>query len=1424
MEIKKKEAIAVTGMGCRFPGAPSPEAFWKLLKNGIDAVKEVPADRWNARHFYDENDLVKGKAISKWGGFIDGPELFDPAFFGIPPAEAKYMDPQQRLLLEVVWETLENGGYVPSSLGGGNIGVFVGNFGADYQIIQRQDLSGMLVSNFSATGSSSAMLANRVSYTFDFRGPSLAVDTACSSSLTSVHLACESLLSGQCDMALAGGVQLLLSPDDFIAESKGGFLSPTGRCRAFSEDADGYVRGEGAGMLALKRLKDAERDGDRIDGVILASGLNQDGKSAGITAPAGRAQAMLMREVCGKAGIRQQDVHYVEAHGTGTRLGDITEINSIGQVYGRQTEAPIYVGSVKTNIGHAEAVSGIAGLMKALLSIRYGKIPAHLHLKQPRKSVPLDQYGIRIPTETQDWNQPPEQRIAAVNAFGYGGSNAHIILSGIADGKPLPQKTDGPYVLPLSGKTEKAMQVLFETYKDFDFSSCSLDDLCYTAAAGREHHRCRAALIFDKEESLKELLQNQALASGQILGEGTGGRFREAEELAERYVCGEDCAWEEFYPQGKPVSIPTYCFQRIACWNESRAVRSQRLWETEGELIGRRVDGGLPQWEQEVRLCTMPYLKGHRVQNQCLYPGAAFVLTMLEAGQQIYGFKNPGASEVRFEKMMAVETSFPLKYYTSLDPESGACRICGGVGGGAPALCAAGTIKRAGRKHTRADFAEWKASLSGYCKKEELYDLLAEEGFQYAGDFQGIEEAWYGEDQCLARISVESGERWQPFELDCCFQSMLAAELASPGGDEAGFQYPSKIGACSLGAKPGDCIYAYASLVERTETATVGQVELYGEDGAWIGQIRGFKKETPAALEGWLYEPIWKKAAFPAGDREKPAGQPQRWLVCPGDPELGECFQKTVAEKGVQVILASLQELEQSDSLLKNADEFLFFAGWDAEWQRLCDAALCQSSQGGISQKMWQELEEGCLDFLRLLQRLSSCETAPEFHLVLKKEEANPFTGHIKGLARTGILWECREFFKSMIQVEGKLAVQEICDRLAEHLLAGRGEKEILLAEDGNYLPGFQSLSLKQTVLKNQFDPEGIYLLAGAFGGVGRELALALADSGVRKMAFLTKSPLDAKREAFIRELDRRGIRVQAEIADVCKAEQLSSALKAVKKDGEIKGVIYAAGTLDDRLFSRVDRESFRFVYEAKVLGAWNLHTLLADQPLEHFILCSSASSFVPGMGQGSYSAANCGLDALAAWRRSRGLPALSINWGPWKAGMARDMEEDFQERGMEMIGPEMGRRLFEQLVCCDAGQVLAMKTDRKKMLAFMGTERSYLFHDMGEAGEDGADGRKLDWFVSRLRKARAEELDSMIRSAFKEAMGEILMLEPEELEEERTLSAMGMDSIDAFSLKVEINDSFGVQVLIDELMGGMSLADLLELLTRRVKKLIDAE
>jgi acyl transferase domain-containing protein len=507
----KTEPIAVVGLGCRWPGADSPDAFWRLLHDGVDAITDVPGGRWNVAAYFNADRDVAGTMYTRRGGFLSAVDGFDARFFEISPREAASIDPQHRLLLEVAWEALEHGGIAPDDLAGSATGVFVGVTTSDYGNLLVREGAAALDAYFS-TGNASNAAPGRLAHVLGLQGPCLAVDTACSSSLVAVHLACQSLRAGECDMALAGGINLMLAPEVTIALCRARMLAADGRCKTFDASADGYVRGEGCGVVVLKRRSDALATGSPVLALIRGSATNQDGATAGFTVPNGRAQEALIRRALANAGVEARHVDYLEAHGTGTPLGDPIEVQAAASVFGknRPADRPLLLGSVKTNIGHTEAAAGVAGLIKVVLALQHGAIPRHLNFHTHNPHICWSGLPVAVAAAHRAWPVREHPRMAAVSSFGASGTNAHVIVEQAPAAVPRsPAAPDRPlHILALSAKTEPALRQLagrfvadLAAHPDRRFA-----DVCFTANSGRAHLPVRLTITAATGEQAEQRL------------------------------------------------------------------------------------------------------------------------------------------------------------------------------------------------------------------------------------------------------------------------------------------------------------------------------------------------------------------------------------------------------------------------------------------------------------------------------------------------------------------------------------------------------------------------------------------------------------------------------------------------------------------------------------------------------------------------------------------------------------------------------------------------------------------------------------------------------------------------------------------------------------------------------------------------------
>ncbi|MGW7047357.1 amino acid adenylation domain-containing protein, partial [Streptomyces avermitilis] len=907
--------VAVIGMAGRLPGSLDLREFWDHLAAGDDLVGEIPADRWDWRDH--------PRSRSRWGGFAPDVDRFDAAFFGISPREAELMDPQQRLLLETVWQAVEDAGYRPSELAGKRVGVFIAVTNSDYQEVQRA--AGRATEGHTLTGAALSIVPNRVSYLLDLRGPSIAVDTACSGSLTAVHQACAALRDGTCDVAIAGGVSLILAPGVYEALSQGEMLSPDGRCKAFDSRADGYVRGEGAGVVVLKPHERAERDGDAVHAVIKAAALNHGGRTTSLTAPDPESQADLLVEAYQAAGVHPDTVGYIEAHGTGTALGDPIETTGLSTAFRRlrvgedapRGSAPCAIGSVKTNIGHLEAAAGIAGLFKVVLSMRHGTIPASLHFREKNPYLELDGGPFEVAATARPWPRPRDAhgaelpRRGGVSSFGFGGAGAHIVL----EEPPMPDTRDEPaaqQVFVLSARDGDALRRSAARLADhLGRQDVPAEDLAYTLQTGREPMPHRLAVVTDGTAALRAELtaylagRPSAVRTAQVTAPRTGDPGspdrRDLHALAAAWLHGADVDWRTLHEGAARhrVHLPAYPFAGPRHW----VAPGERPTEPGPRLHPTLLDANVSTFGEQRFAKTLTgeefFLRDHVVGGDLVLPGVAY----LEMGR-LSGELAAGGAPVRGVddlvwaapvRLASGHTGHPLLVRVTGDRSRAAFEVRG-TAEDAP-VHASGTLRfdDPGSRPAPIAPADVRARCTRVQAGADCYDGFVRLGFAYGPAFRVIEEIAEGPGEALATLRLPEPQRadagayaFHPSLLDAALQT--AGRLVPGAGDPAGPApyLPFSLGSVRLYAPLPERGYAYATPARRPAPAgsLAFDVALLDENGQVAATLESFTlralrptgtaratdtapapgmQAVPAVDVVHAFEPVWEAAPAPHG-------------------------------------------------------------------------------------------------------------------------------------------------------------------------------------------------------------------------------------------------------------------------------------------------------------------------------------------------------------------------------------------------------------------------------------------------------------------------------------------------------------------------------------------------------------------------------
>ena len=1374
LERSKNEPIAIIGVGCRFPGgADDPEKFWKLLHEGVDAIGEIPRDRWDIDKFYNAAQATPGKMYFRHGAFLKHIDQFDPHFFGISPREAMGMDPQHRMLLEVSWEALEHASIALDGLKCSRTGVYVGIGQNDYARLEMNCGDPARITAYSGTGNLLCFAPGRLSYILGLQGPNMAVDTACSSSLVAVHLACASLRNGESDLALAGGSHLVISPEISVFLSMTRAVAPDGRCKTFDASANGFARGEGCGMIVLKRLSDAIAAGDNVLALIRGTAVNHDGPGSGLTVPNEQAQELVIRQALANARVEPGLIRYVEAHGTGTSLGDPIEVNALAAALcaKRAPDRPLLIGSVKTNVGHLEAAAGIIGLIKVVLAMTHEEIPPHLHFKTPNPLIAWDKLPITVPVKPVPWQKGEEARFAGISSFGMSGVNAHVVLEDFREKAkasiPRQNKTSADthyHLFTLSAKTTEALRQLSGRYASHlsVHPGLSLEDICLTANKGRSHFSCRLSVVVATARELEEHLTAFHLgrtANGLFTGQdvyptGTITAFGnrtvrdELETLASTYVQDRTIDWTQFYrdTQARRIHLPPYLFQRERYWVEEPEVAQALAYP----LCGRRLQ--LP-FSREIRFESVfspdspPYMNDHRIFGKVIAPAASHVSMVLSGVKDAFGADSCLLEDVLFSQAIILSEGVSRTVqllFTPLESETFSFQLissnrqegteaAGQAGDGSWITHASGRVRLLKddekiRTNKMEAIDAIKGRLPTNVTDTDFYSELNAAGFGLGPSFQYGESFWKREDEILCRMkssrTLHHGADYQlyPGLLDTCFQLLSnfwevgVKELAK--GDD--LFVPFSIASMRFYGPPvqGRQLWCRAGIKKQAGATHQGhrnELQLFDETGQIFAVVSDFRfmkanKKTllissAKEVDGWLYETAWTKCKpLPS---QSPTGS-LRWLIFQGKDWLGEKLTNLLKKRGDQCITV----LPGTKYEATSADAFSINPFQPEDFHRLLREA---GTVHGIVHLWSLDIIEqtdpllGCGSALHLVQALAKTGWT-EFPRVwlatrgVKRVDAVPSIPEIAqspvwGLAgvirleHPEIRCVCVDLDPSISPSRTMQGADE-AQALSELMLSGTKEEQAAFRRNETYVPRLKRYRPQPHSERLLIHEKATYLITGGLGALGLQTALRLTDRGARYLVLIGRSNASELAQRTMYQLEQKGVHVHPVKADVSREDEISAVLKKIASDmPPLRGIIHAAGIIDDAVLIRQDMEKFTKVMSPKLKGAWNLHALTRDITLDFFVCFSSTASLFGSPGQGNYAAANAYLDALAHYRQAQGLPGLSINWGPWaEAGMAASLGEREQMRwgdyGMQTIAAEKGLDVLERLIARNSAQV----------------------------------------------------------------------------------------------------------------------------------------
>ena len=1451
LEIAEKgdtEPIAVVGMGCRFPGGvDNPDQYWQLLQDGRSGIVRVPSQRWDADAFYSDDNTVPGTICTIEGGFLTSwqPDEFDAEFFGISPREAAAMDPQQRLLLEVAWEALENAGIPPQTIRGTQTSVFVGQTAYDYMLKLVDRLRPQDYDAYIPFGNSPNFAAGRLSYFLGVRGPALVVDTACSSSLVSVHLACQSLRRRESDTALAAGVNLMLRPEANIALTRFGMLSPDGRCKSFDAGADGYVRSEGCGVVVLKRLGDALRDGDRVLAVVRGSAVNQDGASSGQTVPNGPAQQALLRQALGASRLQPADIDYIEAHGTGTALGDPIELDALSQIFSdRNGSAPLVLGSVKTNLGHLESAAGIAGFIKTVLSVQRGYIPRHLNFQRLTPHASEGASRFTIASQPMEWPGNGGPRRAGVSSFGASGTNAHVVIEQAPVVEVVERGPDPAVVtLVVSGKTPQriaSMAAVLAQWMAGAGAGVGLADVAHSLNHHRARHpRFATVCARDRGQAVAGL---QALAAGRpgdgVVGAHDGacapgtvfvysGQGSQWAGMG-RQLLADEPAFAAAVAELEPVFVQQVGFslQRVLGDGEpvSGDARVQpvimglqlaltELWRSYGVSPDAVIGHSMGEVSAAVVAGALSVAEGLRViavrsrlMSRLAGQGAVALLE-LDAGataELIAGYPRVSLA-VYSSPRQTVIAGPPVDVDAVMAVVAGQGRFARRVN---MEVASHNALMDPVLPELRAALADLRPAQPGI----PFVSTVAE------GPTPVLDaDYWVANVRRPVRLSqaiAAAGENHATF-VEISAHPTLTYAIT----ETLGQAHHHSVGTLW---RDGDDTLAFHTNLNATHTThpphTPHPVEPHPvlpttpwqHTRHWISPApvtRRVAGAGPARTGGvipaeWCCELTWPVRA--ATDSAATAQQP--WLVL-ADGCLGaEIARGLGGDCAVTVLAPSV--------LAEDADQAALTDALDGVSTVLYAPAVSSGQfDAGSGYRLF--------DAGRRLAALLAAMASPPRLVVLTRnaqplvegDRANPAHAVLWGLGRTLAL-EHPEIWGAVIDVDESVPVELAARYVLSEAPGDDGEDQVVYRAGVRHVPRLVRRNPPATAAA-ELDKDSCHLVIGATGNIGPHLIQQLADMGAVRIVAVSRNP-GSRLDELAQALSAKGTTLTTLAADASDPAAMGALFDRFGTDLPPLGGVYLAAygggpvTLDE-----MTDEDVGAMFGPKLDAVSLAHRLSLRQPVRQFVLFSSISGLLGSRWLGHYAATTTFLDTFAYARRAAGLPGTAINWGLWKS--LADSQNDQQRQvtlgsGLEPMPDEVAIQALWSATGHDAPvRSTVVAADWTRLATAYRTRASLHIvddllptdNDEFDMADDGDDWAGLDG----LRVLDASDAERIITDRLRSRVAAIMgYADYSAFDMAVPLIELGMDSLMAVRIRHASQVDFGIEPSVALLLGGASL------------------
>lgn len=1339
------DPIAVVGLAGQFPQSADATAFWDLLREGRSAITPIDPLRWDGETFFDTNPAKPNHTTSKWGGFIADVDQFDPHFFNLSHSEAALMDPQQRLCLMEGWRAFEDAGIAPDSLTGQKVGVFVGARPSDY--VYRAQQHDKDLTAFGLMGNDSAILSARIAYHLNLTGPCLTLDTACSSSLVALHLACQSIRAGDCDLALAGGAAVYSTPNLYITSSKLGMLSSDGKCHTFDNQANGFVPGECVAFVVLKRLSAAVADGNPIYGLIRGSGVNQDGKTNGITAPCKQSQRDLELTVYRSNNIDPKSITLVEAHGTGTKLGDPIEVRALTEAFGELDGNHNFcaLGSVKTNIGHAVAGAGIAGLIKALLALHHRQIPPSLNYEQPNEYIDFANSPFYVNKQLRDW-QSAEPRRAAISSFGFSGTNAHVVLEE-APTRPMQQPvTDGIYLVPISAQSPRALnnqlQRLANWLKQHD--GVALPSLAYTLGCGRTHFECRQLFVVRDVAQLRDQIVRVCA------GETPQSERHSAEVMAaaQAYLAGETVDFGRFFAT-KPakISLPAYAFDTQSFWLEAPHLTAKET-----------VRANDPRF----------HIQDHQVNGKAVLPGAVIAeLLRQSVGQstlQNLAWVRPCLPEdelhVRFDEQTR---QIDIGTYT-LDQFVVHAR-------------AQATNATPYNNDERLDLQAITRRCPHHLTNDAFYTAFATMGVQYGAAYRPILSLKHNATEVLAELqrpavcSPITPETWHPTLLDGAFQAVLALQI----GKEQAARLPVSVGRLTLlETLPDRCFVHVTTAATDTYNLTIADAQ-----GQVVASIEGFR-QISRVDEGETHLLTPRLVAQPIVSQQR---VPNALLLFAEKADEAFVAATRLQVPHCTVVWADNQfAVHEDGSISIRPNHAADYQHLVAQLNQPPDAIWhLWGQQPFAPEQIDAQLERTFYSVTALTQTLLARWSNRSIELLFVARE-QPLHQAVVGFARSLTQETASLTFRVVTYEADRPTVAQL---LAE---CGQPEAYIRYTEAERNSVRFEPLSSRETT--TSLRSGGAYVITGGAGGVGFVVAQHLARQWQARLALIGRSAPNEHIRQKLAALRGDGAQVIYLQADVTQSAEITTALQTVRNTfGQIHGVFHSAGIVRDRLLVSKERTEMQTVIAPKLHGTLNLVEATEADSLDFLALFSSIAAVIGNRGQCDYAFANQFVDAYAAWH-SRNI--ISINWPYWAdGGMKIDAQTlRFMERNYGMLP------LSSTTACQQLERVLAHGVSQ---VAIFQTRPDSLQKLFAEPAQQTASQSSIQptALIGRLLPILRDMAADLLRASL------------QDITFDGEMSEFGLDSINMMEFTNTLNERFSLELTPTVFLEQLTLNDL---------------